>query len=283
MRRLRAAGVTEACGGRRGAWRSGGWPGGAARAVALLAWMLPVAVGPALAQPADWRAAAPALPLDGPVRPLAGPVAVGGSAWGPWRRICREQAAARGRPAERSCLRVAEARVEGEAMRLTLEVEGAGLRISALRDAAGRVTEFVALRADGGGLPPDPARERLLADWRAQFAALSLERRRIPAREAFELPVHGSDRGMACRAEGSAALRGRPAVVLACGVRLAGALGRDAAPMEVTIFARLAVDVPSGMVAAQSYATRVERFAAAQGGQRRSAGVVVTPTRVTME
>jgi hypothetical protein len=263
---------------RRAAMRAG-----ALRALALLAAALAAGACPARARSADWRAEAPPLPLDGPLRPLAGPVAVGGSAWGPWRRICREQVTARGRPAERTCLQVAEARAEGEAMRLTLEVEGAGLRISALRDAAGRVTEFRALSADGGPAPREPARERLLAEWRAQFAALSLERRRIPAREGFDLPVHGSARGMACRAEGGAALRGRPVVVLACGVRLEGRLGREATAMEVTIFARLAVDVASGIIAAQSYATRVARLAAAEGGEPRPAGVVVTPSRVTME
>jgi hypothetical protein len=239
---------------------------------------------PALAQPApDWRAAMPPLPIDGAVRAMTAPVAVGGSAWGPWQRLCREQAAERGRAPQRSCLTVAEARPEGEAIRLTLVLDGIGLRIAALRTTEGRVAEFAAVRADGSAPPPDPARDRLLADWREQFAAVSLERRRIPAREVFELPVRGSPRGMGCRAEGTAAVRGRGVVVLICGVALAGRMGSEAAPMEVRIATRMAVDTGSGMVIAQSYATRVERFAVAADGQRRSAGVVVTPTRVVLE
>jgi hypothetical protein len=37
------------------------------------------------------------------------------------------------------------------------------------------------------------------------------------------------------------------------------------------------------MVAAQGYATRMETFTEAAGGARRSNGVVVTPSRVTLE
>lgn len=242
-----------------------------------------LSVAPALAQPPDWRAQMPALPLDGAVRAMAAPVAVGGSAWGPWRRLCREQMSERGRAPQRTCLTVAEARPEGEAIRLTLVLESVGLRVAALRTVEGRVVEFAAVRADGSAPPPDPARDRLLADWRDQFAAVSLERRRIPAREVFELPVHGSSRGMRCRAEGTAQVRGRGAVVLLCGVALAGGMGSGGTPMEVRIATRMAVDTGSGMVVAQSYATRVERFAVTADGQRRSAGAVVTPTRVVLE
>jgi hypothetical protein len=102
-------------------------------------------------------------------------------------------------------------------------------------------------------------------------------------REVFDLQVRDSARGMRCRTEGTAAVNGRAAVVLMCGVELAGAMGSSATYMEVQISARMAVDTATGMVIAQSYATRVERFSVAADGRRRTVGAVVTPTRVTME
>ncbi|MBR0671629.1 hypothetical protein, partial [Neoroseomonas soli] len=221
--------------------------------------------------------------LDGAAGPVTAPVAIGGTAWGPWQRICREQTLRPGRPPQRDCLTVAEARPEAGGMRLLLQQEATGLRISALRTAEGRIAEFAAVRTDGSAEPPDPARDGLVASWRDQFATLSLERRRIPAREIFEMPMRGSARGMRCRAESTAAIRGRAVVVLICGVELAGTMGSDAAPMEVQISVRMAVDTNTGMLVAQSYATRIERFAVAADGRRRSIGVVVTPTRVTLE
>ena len=244
----------------------------------MKAWAaaLLLVAGPAAAQ--DWRAAAPVLPLDGPVQALPGAVAIGGSAWGPWRRLCREQQERAGRPLRRDCLTVAEARVEGEAMRLTLVQDGTGLRVAARRDVEGRVTEFAAQRADGSAPAADAARDGLLAAWRAQFETLSLTRRRIAPREQFRLPVEGSPQGGRCRAEGLATIRGRPALAAHCAIELAGALRGSGAEARVGIFARVAVDVASGMIVAQGYATRIETFA---GG--RSNGVVVTPSRVVLE
>ena len=234
---------------------------------------------PAAAQPGDWRAAAPVLGLQGAVRPLAAPVAIGGAAWGPWRSLCREQATRPGRPVQRDCLTVAEARPEAGGMRLTLVQGQTGLRISALRGGDGRIAEFLALNADGGPAPPDPARDRLLAAWRDQFATLSLERRRIAPREDVALPIGGSPRGGTCRPEGTAALGGRPVLVARCAVELAGRLRGGESEARVAIFARVAIDIATGMVAEQGYATRIETFAA--GG--RSNGVVVTPARVVLE
>jgi hypothetical protein len=239
--------------------------------------------GTAAAQAPDWRAAAPALPLEGEVRPLRAPVAIGGAAWGPWRRLCREQTVRPGRPPQRDCLTVAEARIEGEAVRLTLAQEATGLRISATRGADGRVTEFAAPRPPGSSAAADQAREGLVAAWRAQFATLSLERRRIAPQEAFPMPVEGSTASGRCRAEGVSAIGGRQVLVARCAVELAGRLRGNGPPAEVAIFARLAIDVATGMVAAQGYATRVETFAEAAGGARRSSGVVVTPSRVMLE
>jgi hypothetical protein len=238
-----------------------------------------LAAAPAAAQPGDWRAAAPVLALEGTVRPLAAPLAIGGTAWGPWRRLCREQATRPGRPAQRDCLTVAEARPDAGGMRLTLVQEQLRLRVSALRGADGRLVEFVAVGAEGAPAPPDPARDGLVAAWREQFATLSLERRRIAPREDVSLPIAGSARGGTCRPEGTVALGGRPVLVARCAVELAGRLRGGESEARVAIFARIAIDIATGMVVAQGYATRIETFAA----NGRSNGVVVTPSRVVLE
>jgi hypothetical protein len=171
---------------------------------------------------------------------------------------------------------VAEA--EGAAMRLVLVQQGAGLRILARRDVEGRVTEFAALGPEGGRAQADAARDGLIAAWRAQFETLSLTRRRILPGEAFSLPVAGSAQGGRCRPQGLGAIRGRPVLVAHCAVELAGALRGSGAEARVAIFARLAIDLPTGLIVAQGYATRIETFA---GG--RSNGVLVTPSRVVLE
>lgn len=238
---------------------------------------------PAVAQQGDWRAAAPRLPLEGAVRPLTAPLDIGGTAWGPWRSICREQTMRPGSPPQRDCLAVAEAKPEPVGMRLTLVQERTGLRMSMVRRADGRVGDFSALRADGTAPPADEARDAVLASWRDQFATLSLGSRRISARQVIELPVAGSTRGMPCRVEGTGTLPPRQVVVAICGIEMAGTMGSASVPIEVQIAARIAVDVATGMVINQSYATRIERFSRTPDGQRTSVGAVVTPSRVILE
>jgi hypothetical protein len=164
-------------------------------------------------------------------------------------------------------------------VRLTLVQDQVRLRVSALRGHDGRLAEFVALGADGGPAPPDAARDGLVAAWREQFATLSLERRRIAPREDVSMPIAGSSRGATCRPEGTAALGGRPVLVARCAVELAGRLRGGESEARVAIFARIAIDIATGMVVAQGYATRIETFAA----NGRSNGVVVTPSRVVLE
>lgn len=261
------------CPGRAARWRP---RAGAALLLALLA-------APAAAQAPDWRAAAPALPLQGPLRPITTPVAIGGVGWGPWRHICREQTDRPGRAPTRDCLTVAAVQPEPGGTRLVLVQDRTGLRMSVLRGTDGRIGGFAALRADGTNLPPDEARDGLLAAWRDQFATLSLQAQRIVARQIYELPIPGSGRGMSCRAHGMGTIAQRRVLVATCGIELAGSMGSASVPMEVHIAALMAVDVETGMVANQSYATRIERFATTPEGQRRSVGVVVNPSRVFLE
>ncbi|WP_198378343.1 hypothetical protein, partial [Neoroseomonas rubea] len=143
--------------------------------------------------------------------------------------------------------------------------------------------EFAAPRPEGSGAAADAARDGLVAAWRAQFATLSLERRRIAPAEDFPMPVEGSATGGRCRPEGTSAIGGRAVLVARCGVELAGRLRGSGTTMQVAISARLAIDTATGMVAAQGYATRMETFTDIAGGGRRSSGVVVTPSRVLLE
>ncbi|MBR0660304.1 hypothetical protein [Neoroseomonas oryzicola] len=246
----------------------------------ILALLLVLAAAPAMAQPyADWRMAAPLLPLDAPSRAMRQAVTIGGEAWGPWQRLCREQTLRPGRPPQRDCLMVTEARREGDGVRLTLRHEPTGLLITAQRGVDGRIGAFEAVRADGTAPPDDARRAALLAAWREQFATLSLERRRIGPNDQFPLPVEGSPRGGICRPDGTATIGGRPVLVARCAVELAGRLRGGESDARVAIFARVAIDVATGVVSAQGYATRIETFAA----NGRSNGVVITPSRVVLE
>ncbi len=241
---------------------------------------LVVIAAPALAQePADWRGTAPILPLDAPPRMLRAVVPIGGTAWGPWQRLCREQTLRIGRPPQRDCLTITEAKPDGDGVRLTLRHEATGLLMTVRRGPDGRIGDFEALRADGTAPPGDPRRAALLAAWRGQFATLSLEPRRIGPLDRFTLPVEGSARGGLCRPDGTAAIHGRPVLVARCAVELAGRLRGGESEARVAIFARVAVDVATGMISAQGYATRIETFAP----NGRSNGVVVTPSKVVLE
>lgn len=258
--------------------RSRGAAGHRVRAATLVA-ALALLAGPSAAQTADWRTAAPVLPLQGAIRPITAPVAIGGAGWGPWRSLCREQTLHPGRPPQRDCLTVAEARPEAGGTRLTLVQDGNGLRIAALRSANGQIAEFAPLRADGTPPPADDARDRVLAAWRDQFATLSLAPRRIAQGEDFPLPVPGSPRGGTCRPEGLGTIARRSVLVARCAVELEGNLGRGDSRARVAMFVRMAVDTATGMISAQNYATRIETFAP----NGRSNGVVVTPSRVILE
>ena len=255
-------------------------PRGAARYPApALALLLAARCRPR-AQQGDWRAAAPALALEGAVRPLDAPVAIGGAAWGPWRSLCREQAARPGRPMQRDCLAVAEARPEGGGVRLTLVQDQLGLRISALRDDDGRVDGI--RRAARRRRPRRRRMPRATGCWRP--GATSSPRSAWSAGaspRARTWRCRSADRRAAAPAGPRAPRRigGRPVLVARCAVELAGRLRGGESEARVAIFARVAIDIATGMVAAQGYATRIETFGA--GG--RSNGVVVTPSRVVLE
>ena len=240
----------------------------------LLLLALSLCGASAFAQAPDWRSVAPPLPLSAPVTPITAPVAIGGVAWGGWRKLCREQWERLDRAPRRDCLNVAgiERDAPARATRLILAPE------------ALRGERLVVLRRDDGGIvsfthePPDAARDDALLPWRRHFESWSLTARRIPSGVTFELPVPDSPRGVTCRPEGLSRIAARQVLVAICAVELAGRIGNTGQEARIAMAGRIAIDLPSAMIVAQGYASRIETFA---GG--RSNGVVITAARHWME
>lgn len=230
--------------------------------------------GSAAAQTADWRTAAPPLPLSAPITAITAPVAIGGAAWGPWRKLCRDQWERPDRPPRRDCLNVAavERDAPARATRLILAPEVLrGERLAVLRRDDGGIISFT-------HEPPDAARDGALAPWRRHFESWSLTARRIAPGVMFELPVPDQPRGTTCRPEGLSRIAARQVLVAICAVELAGTLGNTGQQARIAIAGQIAIDVPTGMIIAQGYASRIETFNAG-----RSNGVVVIPARHVME
>jgi len=240
----------------------------------LLLLALSLCGASAFAQAPDWRSAAPPLPLSAPITPITAPVAIGGAAWGPWRKLCREQWERLDRAPRRDCLDVTgvERDAPARSARLILAPEALrGERLAVLRRDDGGITSFT-------HEPPDAARDGRLAPWRRHFESWSLTARRLQPGVTFELPVPDSARGITCRPEGLSRIGARQVLVAICAVELAGRLGNTGQEARIAMAGRLAIDLPSAMIMAQGYASRIETFA---GG--RSNGVVITAARHWME
>jgi hypothetical protein len=240
----------------------------------LLLLALSLCGASAFAQAPDWRSVAPPLPLSAPVTPITAPVAIGGVAWGGWRKLCREQWERLDRAPRRDCLNVAgiERDAPARATRLILAPEALrGERLAMLRRDDGGIVSFT-------HEPPDAARDDALLPWRRHFESWSLTARRIPSGVTFELPVPDSPRGVTCRPEGLSRIAARQVLVAICAVELAGRIGNTGQEARIAMAGRIAIDLPSAMIVAQGYASRIETFA---GG--RSNGVVVTAARHWME
>jgi hypothetical protein len=240
----------------------------------LLLLALSLCGASAFAQAPDWRTVAPPLPLSAPVTPMTAPIAIGGAAWGPWRKLCREQWERLDRAPRRDCLTVSgiERDAPARAARLILAPEALrGERLAVLRRDNGAITSFT-------HEPPDAARDGALVPWRRHFESWSLTARRIPSAATFELAIPDSPRGVTCRPEGLSRIAARQVLVAICAVELVGQLGNTGQEARIAMAGRIAIDVPSAMIVAQGYASRIETFA---GG--RSNGVVVTAARHWME
>ena len=219
----------------------------------------------------NWQGRAPALPLDGAVTPLAAPVAVGGDAWGPFTRLCMTNDVARPEGgttplSDPRCLGLSGTpRPEGGILlRLTFEGMSPPPVFTLVRDAEGGVSD-VQLVPDPRLPPVPPAqRARLLRQLGAVFEVLNLGRRTLGQGDGFGLllpddmleglrPPPG---GLPCTVEGEARMEGRPVLVARCEAVVDGAVEPNwGARLEMA--GRLAVDVATGLVTAQGFATRM--------------------------
>ncbi len=235
----------------------------------------------------DWRGPAPGLPLDGAEARLAAPLEVTQAGWGPFRRICREQGVP-GRAPRRDCRRVEEAVREPEGWRVRIAPEGEEARRGPsyrfLRSDDGRVSEVEVLLPQGAVPLAAEQREAVARARQQEFEAFGLPRQRILPGVPFGAALPGVAEGaMRCVPEGRGSVRGRPVLVARCAVELGGRLRGGEAEARVAIAGKVAVDIETGLLVAQGYATRIETFAVRQGAPPRSNGATVTPSRVVIE
>jgi hypothetical protein len=265
-------------------WRSAAI--GRKRPCGLVVTALLAGVAPeAFPQPTVPLDRAPPLPLDAPAIPLAGPVTVTRTGWGAFRRICVERFVARpdgGITPNRlpSCLRVEDARrdpaIPGWRLRIAPEAaQVAGLAFSALRTDDGRVGEVaIAALPAGANPPPEAQRQALLADLRAALNALGIPRRRLGQGDRFDVPlptgmasqgVQFDHTALSCAVEGASRIAGRPVLVALCEGSVTGTLAERTSG-GFRMAGRFAVDVETGLLAAQGYATLAEMMRTDPGG-----------------
>jgi len=238
---------------------------------------------------------APPIAGLGRLVPLEAPLEVGRAGWGPFGRVCTETSDLnRGSPraGPTLCLRLRAAR-EAAGWRVHAQPEArgtaAGPLYAMLRRDDGTVSEVTA-EPPGGTAPLTPEqRAGLLATGRATLESLGIPRQRLTPGARFTLPLPrvtegqgDTGRGLDCLPEGRASLGGREVVAARCLARLEGRLTPTALG-SVIVAGQFAVDVETGLLVGQSYATRVETFTTTPGQPPRSNGVVMTLSRTRIE
>lgn len=243
-----------------------------ARRAALAGAMLAGAAAMAWAEDsAALLARAPAIPLDGPLTPLAAPVEIAHAGWGPFRRLCVAQMLLRPSDggevaaAPPTCFTVEDARDENGTWQLSLRAElgGAGpdIPIAVTRDATGHFGRVRVTPPEGTPPVPPQQLERVHAVMQAALQAHGMERTTITPGASFVIPlqVGGMGPGMrvegggfTCTPEGEGKVRGRPVIVAACHTSLSAEVspGRS---MHITAAGRFAIDIETGMVLRHGY------------------------------
>lgn len=247
------------------------------------------------AQESDMLRLAPPIAGLGPIVPLEAPVEIGRLGWGPFRRLCTEHAELRGtaqRNRRTTCLRLEGARDpagSGWRVRVTPDADPrTAPRFAMLRADDGRVSDITAEAPPGATALSPEQRAGLLTTAHATLTALGIARQRIAPGARFTLPLpggmdgSGQTRGFDCVAEGRARLIGREAILARCLARLEGALTAQARA-EVVIGGHFALDIETGLLLAQSHATRLETFDTTPGRAPRSNGVLITIARTRIE
>jgi hypothetical protein len=234
-------------------------------------------------------ARSPALPLDGPIAPLAAPVEVGGAGWGPFRRLCVAKAMLRPADGEEvvtsppSCFNIEEAREDGGTWRLALRTDplqgGVRVAFTTTRDAAGQVGEADIAVPEGVPAPPPQVMTRLRGIFRAAIEANAMPRGTVAPGAEFlmPLPVGAVDPdlrverdALVCQPDGEGGVGGRRVVVATCGASGGGEISPGRA-MHIAIAGRFAIDVATGMVLRHGYGSWVEIEADPRGSMGRTA------------
>lgn len=242
--------------------------------------------GPALAQGAEVMRLAPPLPGLSRVTPLTAPVEVTRAGWGPFRRLCTEYTYHPGqasRAARTRCLNATATAGEG-AWRVQVRPDTVGTAAAPTyamtRRDDGGVSDVTA-SPPGGTAPLRPEQlAALQATARVLLESLGMGRQTLSPGTTFALPLpqvmEGQQpaRGLNCLPEARARLAGRDVVVARCLARLEGRL-TPTATGSVTIAGNFAVDIETGVLLGQGYATRTETFTAPQGQAPRSNGAVL--------
>lgn len=248
----------------------------------------------ALAQGAEVMRLAPPIPGLSRITPLAAPVEVTRAGWGPFRRLCTEYTRHPGRAAHvaRTLCLEAVAVAEPGGWRVQVQPEAIGTAASpsyAMRRADDGVVSDVTATPPAGSAPLRPEqRAGLQASARVLLESLGIRRQVLMPGATFALPlpqtVEGqqASRGLNCLPEGRARLSGRDVVVARCLARLEGRL-TDTATGSVTIAGSFAIDIETGVLLGQGYATRTETFTAPQGQAPRSNGVVLMTALTRLE
>lgn len=244
-------------------------------ALILVALTLPAAAqqrAPAKPEPdASLLKRAPKLAVTGRVIRLNQPLEIGGTGWGPFRRLCvaRMLIDNKGKEVpetEPSCFTVEEATDEGGTWRLAIRTDpirgGPRVAFATSRDAAGGVGAVTITPPEDMPIPPERL-ERMQALFRVMLEAHGLPRMTMRPREAFIMPLQlakvdpdtKADRdGFVCQPDGTATLRGRAVLVAQCRATARTDLGDDTVS-RVDMAGRFAIDVATGMVLQHGYAS----------------------------
>jgi len=238
---------------------------------------------------------APPIPGLSRITRLDAPVEVTRAGWGPFRRLCTEYTYARAaapRTARTACLTMtAQPGSGGWRVELRPDTQGtaAAPLFTMLRSDAGAVSDVTAA-PPGGSAPLRPEqRAGLQATARVMLESLGIGRQAIAPGQTFTLPLpqvlehqQPTGRGLRCLPEAKARLNGREVIFARCLARLEGQL-TPTATGTVTIAGNFAIDIETGILVGQGYATRTETFSAPPGQPPRSNGAVAMTALTRME
>lgn len=214
----------------------------------------------------------PALTLAAPPRPLTAPITIGGTGWGPFKRLCvtRHLIQPDGKEVletEPSCFTVTTAAEKGATWQLDMLSDpirgGPRIAFAATRNAAGTVGDVTVTPPDGVAAPPPAMLARLHTIFRIMLEAHGLRATTLAPKTPFLLPLQIAEAdpdtiveggGFTCMPDGTATLRRRPVLVATCRAIARTDLG-DEAIGRVDLAGRFAIDTETGMILQHRYSS----------------------------